>query len=64
MGSLGVFRTDQGTIFRITSTVELGPKVEVLRGGVWEPGPVAMFGLRLESSTRKLSDSAVGKLPV
>ena len=63
MSSLGVFKTDQGTIFRITATAELGPKVEVLRGGVWEPGPVAMFGLRLESSTRKLSATAVDKLP-
>ena len=63
MGSLGVYRTDRGTIFRITDTIELGPKVEVLRGDVWLPGPVAMFGLRLEASTSKLSAAAVGKLP-
>jgi hypothetical protein len=27
------------------------------------PGPVAMFGLRLESTTRKLSPAAIEKLP-
>ena len=63
MGLLGVYRTDQGTIFRIAETIETGPKVEVLRGDVWLPGPVAMFGLRLESSTRKLSPAAIQKLP-
>jgi hypothetical protein len=63
MGLLGVYRTDQGTIFRIAETIETGPKVEVLRGDVWLPGPVAMFGLRLESSTRKLSPAAIEKLP-
>jgi hypothetical protein len=35
----------------------------VLRGDVWMPGPVAMFGLRLETSTRKLSPAAIEKLP-
>jgi hypothetical protein len=63
MGLLGVYRTDQGTIFRIAETIETGPKVEVLRGDVWLPGPVAMFGLRLESTTRKLSPAAIEKLP-
>jgi hypothetical protein len=63
MGLLGVYRTDQGTIFRIAETIETGPKVEVLRGDVWMPGPVAMFGLRLESTTRKLSPAAIEKLP-
>jgi hypothetical protein len=63
MGLLGVYRTDGGTIFRLAETIETGPKVEVLRGDVWMPGPVAMFGLRLETSTRKLSPSAIEKLP-
>jgi hypothetical protein len=63
MSLLGVYRTDQGTIFRIAETVETGPKVEVLRGGEWLPGPIAMFGLRLEPSTRRLTAAAIEKLP-
>jgi hypothetical protein len=63
MALLGVYRTDEGTIFRLAETIETGPKVEVLRDEVWIPGPVAMFGLRLDTSTRRLSAAAIEKLP-
>jgi len=61
MASLGVYKTSQGAIFRIANTVEGGLKVEVLKEGIWVPGPIAMFGLRLEAV--KLSAAAVDKLP-
>jgi hypothetical protein len=63
MASLGVYRTSQGMIFRLADSVEGGLKVEVLKEGAWVPGRIAMFGLRLEPSTTKLSAAAVGKLP-
>jgi hypothetical protein len=63
MASLGVYKTRSGTIFRIADTVESGPKVEVLKEGIWVPGRIAMFGLRLDASTTKLSAAAVDKLP-
>jgi hypothetical protein len=63
MATLGVYRTSQGMIFRIADTVEGGPKVEVLKEGAWVPGRIAMFGLRLDASTTKLSQAAADKLP-
>ena len=63
MAAWGVYKTGQGLIFRIADTVETGPKVEVLKEGTWVPGRVAMFGLRLDASTTKLSAAAVDKLP-
>jgi hypothetical protein len=51
-------------IFRIADSVEGGLKVEVLKDGAWGPGRIGMVGLRLESSTRKLSASATEKLPI
>ena len=63
MAAWGVYKTRQGLIFRIAESVETGPKVEVLREGIWVPGRVAMFGLRLDASTTKLSAAAVDKLP-
>jgi len=59
----GVYRTRLGTIFRIADSVEGGLKVEVLKDGAWGPGRIGMVGLRLESTTTKLSPSAAGKLP-
>ena len=63
MAAWGVYKTRQGMIFRIADSVETGPKVEVLKEGTWVPGRVAMFGLRLDASTTKLSAAAVDKLP-
>ena len=64
MRSSGVYRTDQGLVFRVSETVEGGLKVEVLSEGVWIPGPVAMVGLRLSRSTKKLGPAAIQELPV
>jgi hypothetical protein len=61
--SSGVYRTNQGTVFRITETVEGGLKVEVLKDGEWVPGRIGMVGLRLAPSTTSLSASAIRQLP-
>ena len=34
----GVYRTNQGTVFRVSETSEGGLKVEVLEGEIWVPG--------------------------
>jgi hypothetical protein len=61
--SSGVYKTGPGMIFRITETVEGGLKVEVLKDGVWVPGRIGMVGLRLATTTRMLTPSAISKLP-
>jgi hypothetical protein len=61
--SAGVYRTNRGTIFRVTETVEGGLKVEVLKDGAWTPGRVGMVGLRLAPSTTRLEASAIEQLP-
>lgn len=58
-----MYRTGGGLIFRIADTPELGLKVEVLKGGAWVPGPIGMFGMRLDAATTKLNTTAVEKLP-
>ena len=64
MGSLGVYRTHGGLIFRITETTEGGLKVEVLKDGAWTDGRIGMAGLRLARSTKKLGPDAILDLPV
>ena len=46
-----------------TETAEGGLRVDVLKDGAWTPGRIGMVGLRLATSTRKLSPDAVLKLP-
>jgi len=50
-------------IFRIADTLGGGITVEVLKDGIWIPGRIAMFGLRLDAGTTKLNAAAVEKLP-
>lgn len=50
-------------IFRVTESVETGLKVDVLRGDAWVPGRIGMVGLRLSSSTIKLTARAIRELP-
>lgn len=64
MLSSEVYRTDLGTILRITESVEGSLKVEILKDGAWIPGRIGMVGLRLRRSTTKLSPNAVQGLPV
>jgi len=59
----GVYRTDSGTTFRVTETVEGGLKVEVLEGDAWVPGRISMVGLRLAESTKVLDAKAIRALP-
>jgi hypothetical protein len=50
-------------IFRVTGPPDGGLRVEVLKDGVWTPGRIGMVGLRLQPTTRRLSESATLALP-
>ena len=56
MGILpSVYRTELGRILRIIESDEGGLKVEILKSGTWVAGPIGMVGLRLSSTTTRLS---------
>jgi hypothetical protein len=59
----GVYRTEQGTIFRISEGEEGHLSVELLDRPDWVPGPIAMFGLRLAPTTARLTARQVRALP-
>jgi hypothetical protein len=58
-----VYKTDRGTVWRIIRADDGGMRVELLKEDEWVPGPIGMAGLRLSSSTTRLTDAAVRKLP-
>ena len=64
MGASAVYRTEQGRTLRISQSDDGAPKVEVLDQGVWIQGPVRLMGLRLSSTTRRLTGAEVRALPV
>jgi len=59
----GVYRTKLGKTLRISESDEGAIRVELLEDGAWVAGPVRMAGLRLSSTTRKLSSREVHSLP-
>lgn len=58
-----VYRTQQGTVFRITEMEDGSLKVDVLKQQAWVPGPIGMTGLRLAPRTTRLSAAQVRALP-
>ncbi len=60
--SSGVYRLN-GTVWRVTESVEGGLRVEVLTDGTWVPGKVNMVGLRLHASTKRLTEREIKALP-
>jgi hypothetical protein len=63
MGPGGVYRSEQGTIWRVLETDEGHLRVETLDGEEWIPGRISLVGLRLAATTRRLTPGAVRKLP-
>jgi hypothetical protein len=57
-----VYRTESGTIFRITRTGEGHISVEQLGSASWEAAPVGMAGLRLARTTTRLTQRQVDAL--
>jgi hypothetical protein len=58
-----VYRTQQGTVFRITEMEDGSLKVDVLKQQAWVPGPIEMTGLRLAPRTTRLSAAQIRALP-
>jgi len=63
MNPTGVYRSEQGTIWRVLETDEGHLRVETLDGETWIPGRISLVGLRLASSTKRLTPNAIRALP-
>ncbi|HEV8681827.1 MAG TPA: hypothetical protein VGS09_03480 [Actinomycetota bacterium] len=61
--SSDVYRTERGTVLRITQLADGGMRVELLKDEAWVPGPIGMIGLRLSRSTTQLTPAAIRELP-
>ena len=58
-----VYRTEQGTILRITEDDEGRLSVELFNEPEWVAGPIGMAGLRLSPTTKRLTDRQIQSLP-
>lgn len=64
MSDTGVYRTERGTILRISADAEGRLSVELLDASAqWVPGPIGMAGLRVAPTTRRLTANQVQALP-
>lgn len=63
MKTSAVYRTAQGRTLRISESEDGALRVEILDGDEWSDGPIRMAGLRLSSTTRKLTRPEVLALP-
>ena len=63
MDAAGVYRSDQGKIWRVLEDEDGAIKVQVLEEGEWVPGRIGMVGLRLSDSTTRLTEEAIKELP-
>ena len=59
----GVYRTELGTIFRISEGNDGHLSVQLLKQTLWVAGPIAMVGLRLAPATARLTARQVRALP-
>lgn len=62
MATPEVYRTESGTIFRVLKDKEGHIAVERLSEDAWESGPIGMAGLRLASTTTRLTQRQVDRL--
>ncbi len=63
MTETGVYRTELGTIFRISERNDGHLSVQLLKQTLWVPAPIGMFGLRLAPATARLTARQVRALP-
>lgn len=59
----GIYRTERGTILRITEDDEGRLSVELFHEAEWVSGPIGMAGLRLAPTTKRLTARQVQLLP-
>ena len=59
-----VYRTERGTVFRVSEDREGHLSVAVLDTSEgWVPGPIGMVGLRLAPTTARLTSREIQALP-
>ena len=63
MAVSGVYRSEQGKVWRVIEGADGSLKVEVLEEDSWVPGRIGLVGLRLAPSTTKLTARAIKQLP-
>ena len=63
MKETNVYRTQDGTIFRVIEDGEGHISVGVLKEANWEDASIGMVGLRVAPTTRRLTDKQVLRLP-
>jgi hypothetical protein len=64
MGDMRVYRTESGTIFRVSQDTDGHLSVQLLNNAtLWESAPIGMAGLRIAPTTTQLTDRQVKALP-
>jgi hypothetical protein len=58
-----VYRTEGGTIFRVTEDGDGHISVGVLKEAVWQDASIGMVGLRVSPTTVRLTQKQVLRLP-
>jgi hypothetical protein len=58
-----IYKTEQGTIFRLKEDDEGRISVELLQTSLWVQGPIGMAGLRVAPTTTRLTSRQVQSLP-
>ena len=63
MSTPSVYRSEHGLIWRVIEAEDGGLRVERLEDGVWVEGRIGMVGLRLSSTTTKLTAREASAFP-
>lgn len=63
MSEINIYKTEQGTIFRLKEDDEGRISVELLQTSLWVQGPIGMAGLRVAPTTRRLTSRQIESLP-
>jgi len=63
MSETSVYRTESGTVFRVSQDKDGHLSVQVLKTTLWESAPIGMAGLRVSKTTTRLTERQVQALP-
>ena len=63
MSETKIYKTEQGTIFRLKEDDEGRLSVELLQTSLWVQGPIGMSGLRVAPTTTQLTSRQIKSLP-
>ena len=62
MSEMDVYKTESGTIFRVTKDDEGRLSVEIWAAADWESGAIGMVGLRRAQGTKRLTQRQIDRL--